>query len=167
MATELALSQLGREHDSRPNPLLGLVYASTPFASHFSDIQELLERRLPQVQWSGACVPGLCAETAEYVGEPAIAILIGQLPAGSVQAFGAAWQDARGEAERLATPGSSLLLHADPYAEDMSKRLRSLSEAAPPVWCSAVSWSRSVPSPAPASRLPARVPCRAYGSGPR
>ena len=132
MATELALSQLGREPDAKPNPLLGLVYASTPFADHFADIQELLERRLPQVQWSGACVPGLCAETAEYVDEPAIAILIGRLPAGSVQAFGAAWQDARGEAERLATPGSSLLLHADPYAEDMSKRLRSLSDSAAP-----------------------------------
>ncbi len=132
MATELALSQLGREDASRQPPLLGLVYASAPFADHFADIQELLERRLPQVQWSGACVPGVCADAAEYHREPAVAILLGQMPAGSVQAFGAAWEDPRGVAERLAAPGASLLLHADPRADDLATRIRGLSETAAP-----------------------------------
>jgi small ligand-binding sensory domain FIST len=132
MATELALSQVGREGESGQAPLLGLVYASAEFAGHFDDIQELLERRLPQVQWSGACVPGVCADAAEYHREPAVAILLGHLPAGSVQAFGAAWDDTRGVAERLAAPGANLLLHADPRASDLAQRIRGLSEAAAP-----------------------------------
>lgn len=132
MATELALTQLGREPDARHPPLLGLVYASTAFVTNFADIQELLERRMPQVLWSGACVPGICADSAEYLDEPAVAILVGQLPTGSVQPFGAAWQEERGAAERLVAPGSSLLLHADPYAEGLTDRIRGLSETAAP-----------------------------------
>ena len=132
MATELALSQLGREHESGIAPVLGLVYASTPFAENFADIHELLERRLPQVQWSGACAPGICADSAEYLDEPAVVILLGRMPAGSVQSFGAAWQDPRRAAERLAIKGASLLLHADPYADDLTARIRDLCEQTAP-----------------------------------
>jgi small ligand-binding sensory domain FIST len=132
MATELALSQVGRTDESGQLPLLGLVYAGAAFAGHFDDIQELLERRLPQVQWSGACVPGVCADAAEYHHEPAVALLVGHLPAGSVQAFGAAWDDTRGAAERLVSPGASLLLHADPRASDLARRIGGLSQTAAP-----------------------------------
>ncbi len=126
MATELALAQLDRAREPRIHPLLGLVYASAPFASHFLDIREMLERRLPQVQWSGACTPGVCANDAEYLDEPAVVILLGQLPAGSVHAFGAAWEDSASNAESVAQPGASLLLHADPGASDLVRRLGEL-----------------------------------------
>lgn len=126
MATELALSQLGPTRKPRMHPVLGLVYVSAAFAQHFLDIRELLEKRMPQVQWSGACVPGVCADDAEYLDEPAVAILLGQLPAGSVHAFGAAWEGAQSSAERVATRGSSLLLHAQPSADDLPERVAQL-----------------------------------------
>ena len=132
MATELALAQLGPARRPRMHPALGLVYASAAFSSHFLDIRELVERRLPQVQWSGACVPGVCADDAEYLDEPAIAILLGQLPAGSVQAFGAAWDDARSTAERAAATGSTLLLHADPTTAELPQRIARLAEKIAP-----------------------------------
>lgn len=132
MATELALAQLGPTRKPRMHPVLGLVYASAGFAPHFLDIREMLERRLPQVQWSGACAPGVCADDAEYLDEPAVVILLGQLPAGSVQAFGAAWDDSRSSAERLAEAGSSLLLHADPATNELTERIARLGEQVAP-----------------------------------
>lgn len=132
MATELALAQLGPTRKPRMHPVLGLVYASAGFAAHFLDIREMLERRLPQVHWSGACAPGVCADDAEYLDEPAVVILLGQLPAGSVQAFGAAWDDSRSSAERLAEAGSSLLLHADPATHDLAERIARLGDQVAP-----------------------------------
>lgn len=132
MATELALSQLGRAASSAPQALLGLVYASAPLSANFADIQELLERRIPQAQWSGACAPGVCADAAEYLDEPAVAILLGPLPAGAIQPFGAVWQDALQTLDQLTEPGASLLLHADPRAEDLSTRIQALSHRSAP-----------------------------------
>ena len=132
MATELALAQLSRVNEARLHPLLGLVYASSPMAEHFADILELLERRLPQVRWSGACAPGVCAAGAEYLDEPAVAILLGELPAGSVHTFGAAWDGSEAAADRLARSGHSMLLHADPYADDLAEQVRTLTETSRP-----------------------------------
>jgi small ligand-binding sensory domain FIST len=132
MATELALSQLDRGRRPRVHPQLGLVYVSTAFAKHFHDIRELLDKRLPQVQWSGACTPGVCADDAEYLDEPAVAILLGELPAGSVQSFGAAWEDSGSNAERLVQQGASLLLHADPSADGVADRIAELTASVAP-----------------------------------
>ena len=48
---------------------------------------------------------GVCADAAEYRDEPAVAILLGPLPAGAIQPFGAVWQDALQTLDQLTEIG--------------------------------------------------------------
>jgi len=92
VACELALAQLGgeaapvgrrlaqgrvaRSSGSRRH---GLVYVSLALAEHFDRIVAMLSAHRPDVLWAGACVPGVLAGQGEYLDEPAIALLAGDL----------------------------------------------------------------------------------------
>jgi small ligand-binding sensory domain FIST len=122
MATELALAQLGaapaaQRVDDRPSPALsGLVYVSRPLAADFDRIIALLATRRPDVAWSGACVPGVVAGLGEYLDEPAVALLVGDVALETGPLSGPAGLEARG--------ASALLVLADPGCPDLEPALR-------------------------------------------
>jgi small ligand-binding sensory domain FIST len=125
MATDLAMTQLGSPalaHDRSP---FGLVYASAAFADAFESIIERLQDRRPGVTWAGACVPGVCAPNAEYLDEPAVGILLGDVPAASLMPFSVSDDGFASAMPALLRPGCSVLLHADPHAGGLEHLIES------------------------------------------
>lgn len=66
---------------------LGWCYFTDSYAAHAGAILEALRQRLPQVQWVGTIAVGVAAGGTEYIDEPAIALLLAELPPGSFQLF--------------------------------------------------------------------------------
>jgi small ligand-binding sensory domain FIST len=90
MATELALAQIeGRSDDplwSR-NETLGFVYFTSGLAAHAQEIVALLIARTGIADWVGTCGQSIVATGVEYEDEPAIALMLADLPAGAFQVF--------------------------------------------------------------------------------
>lgn len=125
MATDLALAQLGTVRSVHDRSPFGLIYASAAFTDVFEDIIERLLERLPGVTFSGACVPGVCAAGAEYLDEPAVAILLGDVPAASLLPFSVSDDGFASAMPSLLRPGCSVLLHADPHAGGLERLIES------------------------------------------
>lgn len=66
---------------------LGFVYCSDLFAHVFADIARQLQEDTGITRWAGCVGVGICATGREYHGEPAIAILLCQLPPASFTVF--------------------------------------------------------------------------------
>lgn len=84
MAAGLALAQL-RAQMALPEyaraPALGLVYITDRYAAHAADILNRLAAELPGVgDWAGTCGVGVCATDAEYFDEPALSVMLCDLP---------------------------------------------------------------------------------------
>lgn len=121
VACELVLAQLGSPKRpvsrlSAPTPLSGLVYASAGFAENFERIIAELSTRRPDVDWTGACAPGVLAGQGEYLDEPALAALVGHAGFTRLPDNPALWPQ----------PGAvgGLLLLANPDCLDLPARLR-------------------------------------------
>lgn len=122
IACELVLAQLGlpERRFSRPRAharLSGLIYASAPLAGDFARIVAELAGRRPDVDWFGACAPGIIAGQGEYLDEPAVAALVGGAGLAPLPADPDSWPSA--------SPPGGLLLLVRPDCIDLPVRLRS------------------------------------------
>ena len=128
VACELALAQLGsgaapvglrrgeRSVAGRPGGTRnGLVYVSVALAEHFDRIVSMLSTHRPDIAWAGACVPGVLAGQGEYLDEPAIALLAGDLPFGT--------RDLALGSEFEADQTAGLLILADPRCAILEQAL--------------------------------------------
>lgn len=129
MAAALAVAQL-RAQRSAPKPGtrgLGLLYITDHYASQAQALLEYLRAELPDVlDWAGTTGIGICAQQAQYWDEPALAILLCDLPAGQFRVFsglaplppraGNAWE------------ARCALVHADPRTPELSELLAELAE---------------------------------------
>ncbi|MFM2068414.1 MAG: hypothetical protein RLZZ584_3323 [Pseudomonadota bacterium] len=109
-------------------PTLGLIY----FTDHYvDDAQELLAElrlRWPGVAWVGSVGVGIAANGVEYIDQPALALLVGQLPRELFRVFSGV--------QALPQPGAygqigaayTALVHADGRATDLPELLRELAE---------------------------------------
>ena len=94
---ELVLAQLpGKQNaqsaqPARPAPgmaFLGLVYLTDHFSANAQGIVDLLRQRLPQVAaFAGAVGVGVCGNNAEYIDEPALSLMLAELPEESFKVF--------------------------------------------------------------------------------
>jgi small ligand-binding sensory domain FIST len=84
MAVQLVLAQLRAQMalpEYAQSPALGLVYITLPYASHAARILECLATELPGVSdWAGAAGAGVCAAGVEYLDEPALSVMLCDLP---------------------------------------------------------------------------------------
>lgn len=91
MAVALVVAQLrGRMAQAgyATMPSLGLVYFTDPFARYAPQLLEALQDEFPQVSdWSGSVGRGVMASHAEYSHEPALAVMLLELPAQSYRLF--------------------------------------------------------------------------------
>jgi small ligand-binding sensory domain FIST len=97
---------------------LGLVYLTDDLAANAGDILTLLRARTDIADWVGTVGMGICATGQEYFAEPALALLVAELPEGSyrlldmqtgpdeIPADLAAWAEAH--------DGRFAIVHADP-----------------------------------------------------
>lgn len=91
MAAGLVLAQL-RAHMALPGyasaPTLGLLYLTDHYAPHAREILDHLSAELPEVtDWSGTVGIGICANNVEYVDEPAMAVMLCDLPSDQYRVF--------------------------------------------------------------------------------
>ena len=132
MATELALAQIeGRSNDplwSR-NETLGFVYFTSGLAAHAQDIVALLIARTGIADWVGTCGQSIVATGVEYEDEPAIALMLADLPAGAFQVFcgthpppAPGTQTAAGDVAAHAA-----LVHAEPATPDLAELIEDMA----------------------------------------
>ncbi len=91
MGAGLVLAQLRAQmalSDYASSPTLGLVYVTDHYAPHAQDILDHLSAELPGVaDWSGTVGVGICANGAEYIDEPALAVMLCDLPTDQYRVF--------------------------------------------------------------------------------
>jgi small ligand-binding sensory domain FIST len=125
-ALALAAAQLGARraaHEaSGAGPLsLGLVYLSDHFAPHATALLAELRQRWPGVAWVGSVGVGVCAGAAEYIDEPALALMLCSLPAGRFEVFS-------GVRKLQHIEPYTALVHADPATPDLQELIAEMSD---------------------------------------
>jgi small ligand-binding sensory domain FIST len=91
MAAGLVLAQL-RAHMALPGyataPTLGLLYITDHYAAHAQEILDLLGAELPEVtDWSGTVGVGIASNNVEYFDEPALSVMLCDLPHDQYRVF--------------------------------------------------------------------------------
>ncbi len=91
MAAGLVLAQL-RAHMALPGyataPTLGLLYITDHYAAHAQDILDHLSAELTEVtDWSGTVGVGIASNNVEYFDEPALSVMLCDLPHDQYRVF--------------------------------------------------------------------------------
>jgi small ligand-binding sensory domain FIST len=129
MAAGLVLAQLRAQialHDYAQQPTLAVVYITDHYASEAEAILEHLSAELPTVpDWTGTVGIGIAANNVEYFDEPALAVMLCELPAGQYRVFSGV---APLGAQHGFFDAHSALVHADGSTPDLTELLQELSE---------------------------------------
>ena len=126
MAAGLVLAQL-RAQMTLPGhaaaPRLGLLYITDDYAPHAQEILDHLRAELPQVlDWAGTVGVGIAVNNAEYFDEPAMALMLCDVPADQYRVFSgvAPWPSD--------LPVQAALVHADGQTPDITELIAELAE---------------------------------------
>lgn len=132
MAASACLEQLGTPP---PGANLGFVYATDAYASRMPDLVEVLRVRTGVEHWVGSVGIGICATGIEYLGEGALAVMLGSFQPDAFRVLPAMRSPADLARDPLSigvTPGSFALVHGDPHnpmltalVAELSRRLES------------------------------------------
>jgi small ligand-binding sensory domain FIST len=109
---------------------LGLAYFADHYAPHGQALLDELRQRWPGVAWVGCPAVGIAATGVEYFDEPALALMLCELPADSFEVFSGA-RPLMGPGSRLSQTGDqahTALVHADPATPDLAELVAELSE---------------------------------------
>ncbi len=125
MAAALTLAQL-RAHMALPqyasHPTLALLYITDHYVAEAQDILEYLAAELPLVtDWSGTVGVGICANNVEYFDEPAMAVMLLDLPADQYRVFSGV------SPLGLAFEAHTALVHADGATPDIAELVHELA----------------------------------------
>jgi small ligand-binding sensory domain FIST len=106
-------------------PSLGWCYLTDYYAPAAGSILQALEEHMPGVHWVGTVGVGVGADAVEYFDEPAMALMLADLPPDSFKLF----SDAKLlEARSNGFEAFTALVHADGATPDLQPRLKNLSE---------------------------------------
>jgi len=125
MAAGLVLAQLRAHmalHGYASSPTLALLYITDHYAAQAQDILAHLSAELPEItDWSGTVGVGIASNNVEYMDEPALAVMLCQLPSDQYRVFsGVAPLGMTFEAH-------TALVHADPRLPDLPDLLAELA----------------------------------------
>src|SRR5450830_416350 len=91
MAAGLVLAQLRAQMalpGSAHNPTLGLLYITDHYAAEAQDLLDFLSAELPEINdWAGTVGIGVAANNAEYFDEPALSLMLCDIPAHQYRVF--------------------------------------------------------------------------------
>jgi small ligand-binding sensory domain FIST len=149
LATELCLAQLegqARQPGYATRATLGLVYITDHHAEVASEILTFLKIRTGVPHWVGTLGIGVAATGVEYFDEPALVVMLADLPLHSFSVFSGQCPmpglDQRTSSGALAA--HSALVHADPSTPELSELILDLSNKVESGWVfGALSSSRS------------------------
>lgn len=127
MAAGLVLAQL-RAHMALPAyasaPTLGLLYITDHFAQHAQAILDHLSAELPEVtDWSGTVGIGIASNNVEYFDEPALAVMLCDLPAAQYRVFSGVTPLPAASVFKAHTA----LVHADASTPDLAELIEELA----------------------------------------
>jgi len=130
MAAALVLAQL-RAQMALPAyaqaPTLGLLYITDHYAGQAQPLLDHLAAELPEVtDWSGTVGVGVCANNAEYFDEPALVVMLLELPCDQYRVFSGV-----APLPRASTGGfvaHTALVHADGDTPDVASLIAEMAE---------------------------------------
>jgi small ligand-binding sensory domain FIST len=123
LALALVAAQLDAQQAQRTGfvATLGLLYASDRYADQAEALLDDARQRWPGVVMVGTLAAGICASGVEYIDEPALCLMLTDLPVGQ-------WQVFHGRQPLAATPARAALVHADPATPDLAELVAELSQ---------------------------------------
>lgn len=128
MACGLVLAQLRAQmalagHADAPS--LGLLYITDHFAPHAAAILDHLGAELPEVtDWAGTVGVGVCASGAEYIDEPALCVMLCDLPVDQYRVYSGVAPLTTGRQ----FVASTALVHADGQSPDVAELIAEMAE---------------------------------------
>ncbi|WP_213958275.1 FIST C-terminal domain-containing protein [Variovorax sp. dw_954] len=121
MAAGLVLAQLRAQMalgDYAQSPTLGLLYITDHYSGEAQDILDHLGAELPEVtDWAGTVGVGISANNAEYFDEPALSVMLCELPSDQYRVFSGVAPLAG--SEMAGFEAHTALVHADPETPDL------------------------------------------------
>jgi small ligand-binding sensory domain FIST len=125
-AAHACLMQMGRA-PSKAN--LGFLYITDLFVPHASHILDFFRSHTGIEHWVGTVGVGICGTGREYLDQPAIAVMLSELPEESFRVF----RDVTGADELPITSGDSsahfAIVHADPNLPEISALVEEVANA--------------------------------------
>jgi len=123
MALALAAAQIEAQRGEPGHaavPTLGWVYLTDHFAPQADALLVELQQRWPGVHWVGATGVGIAAGGVEYFDEPALTLMLTDLPRERFQVFS-------GTRPLGAFAAHAANVHADPATNDLAELIRDMS----------------------------------------
>lgn len=132
MAAALVLAQLRAQMalpDYAPAPTLGLLYITDHYANEAGDLLDYLSGELPEVtDWSGTVGVGVSANNAEYFDEPALSVMLLDVPADQYRVFsGVAPLPAHALRPGSGFVAHTALVHADGHTPELAELLAEMA----------------------------------------
>ena len=106
-------------------PTLGWLYFTDSFAGQAQALLDDARRRWPGVAWVGAVGIGIAGNGIEYVGEPAVSLMLGDVPREHFRIFSGVRPLAAGD---LGFDPATAQVHADPATADLGELIGELAE---------------------------------------
>ena len=129
MALALAAAQIDARRAARQPAFvatLGLVYLTEAYAPQAEGLLAELQQRWPGVHWVGSVGVGVMAGGVEYIDEPALVLMLCDLPADGFQVFSGRVPLAAAGSTTGFVPQCALV-HADPATHDLEELLAELA----------------------------------------
>lgn len=130
MAAGLVLAQLRAQmalHGYANSPGLGLLYITDHYTGQAQDILDFLGAELPEItDWAGTVGIGIASNNVEYFDEPALAVMLCELPSDQYRVFSGV--------SPLPPPGAShfqahtALVHADASTPDVAELIAEMAQ---------------------------------------
>ncbi len=125
MAAGLVLAQLRAQMalaDYVKSPTLALLYITDHYASEAQNILDHLGAELPAVtDWAGTVGVGVCANNVEYFDEPAMAVMLCELPSDQYRVFSGVAPLGSG------FDATTALVHVDPSTPDVAELVQEMA----------------------------------------
>jgi small ligand-binding sensory domain FIST len=129
MAAGLVLAQLRAQMalpDYASNPALGLLYITDLYAGEARAILDHLSAELPEItDWSGTVGVGIASSNAEYFHEPALAVMLCDLPADQYRVFSGVAP--LGVGAGMGFEPHTALVHADAATPDVAELIAEMA----------------------------------------
>ncbi len=130
MAAGLVLAQL-RAHRALPDyasaPTLGLLYITDHYAKQAQDILDHISAELPDItDWSGTVGVGIASNNVEYFDEPALAVMLCELPHDQYRVFSGVSPLPSAASGRF--NAHTALVHADASTPDVAELIDEMAQ---------------------------------------
>jgi len=128
MAAGLVLAQLKAQlslptHAAQPT--LGLIYITDHYADHAQDILDWISAELPTVtDWAGTVGVGIAANNVEYFDEPAMTVMLCELPHNQYRVF----SGVAPLGQHMGFEPHTALVHADGHTPDVGDLIAELAQ---------------------------------------